>query len=199
MASGLLGVNEMGEQKEKGETKSQGRQPLRLPGLRIAKTSLAVFFCLIFYALVPLPYAGKVITALIATIISLRSTIKESYSVSFTRIQSTFVGAVFGLLVLKIKGWLEMTDGSLGYALLLAVFVALIIWISVSFLKENGAGLGAIVFLAIALGSDETIGSVHLALARFLDTLTGIVIALVVNRLLPFIADEGSGEGKAPS
>ena len=199
MASGLLGVNEMGEQKEKGETKSQGRQPLRLPGLRIAKTSLAVFFCLIFYALVPLPYAGKVITALIATIISLRSTIKESYSVSFTRIQSTFVGAVFGLLVLKIKGWLEMTDGSLGYALLLAVFVALIIWISVSFLKETGAGLGAIVFLAIALGSDDTIGPVHLALARFLDTLAGIVIALVVNRLLPFAVDEEQGEGKSPS
>lgn len=189
----------MGEEKERGESKAKGRLPLRLPGLRIVKTSLAVLICLVFYALVPLPYAGKVMTALIATVISLRSTIKESYSVSFTRIQSTFVGAVFGLLVLKIKDQVEIGDQTFDYAILLALFVALIIWISVSFLKETGAGLGAIVFLAIALGSDDTIGPVHLALARFLDTLAGIVIALVVNRLLPFAADEGPGEGRSHS
>lgn len=170
------------------------KNPLRLPGLRILKTSLAVFLCLLFYSLVPLPYTAKVMTALIAVIIFLRSIIKESFSVSFTRIQSTFVGAVFGLLVLVVKERIGLGDDTVPYMLVLAVFVMLVIWISVSFLKETGAGLGAIVFLAIALGAADPDGPVHLAAARFFDTLIGLIIALIVNRLLPFQVEEALDE-----
>ncbi len=162
------------------------RPPLRLPGLRIIKTALAVFFCLLFYALVPLPYEALVITALIAAIISLRSSIQESFTVSFTRIQSTFIGALLGLISLVIKEQLNIRDESLIYMLFLAFFVAFIIWVSVSFFQETGAGLGAIVFLAIALASDDQITPLHIAIARFLDTMIGLIIALLVNRALPF-------------
>lgn len=168
------------------EKEKKGRQPLRLPGLRIIKTSLAVFLCLVLYSLAPFPDTSKVTTALVATIISLRSTIKESFAVSFTRIQSTFVGAVFGLLVLMIKDRYQLDDKSFVYALLLSLFAALIIWISVSFLKSDGAGLGSITFLIISLGTLEGISPHYIAIARFFDTLIGIVIALLVNRLLPF-------------
>jgi uncharacterized membrane protein YgaE (UPF0421/DUF939 family) len=68
--------------------------------------------------------------------------------------------------------------------------VLLFIWISVSFLKETGVGLGAIVFLVIALGNTDGVTPLQLALARFFDTLIGIVIALIVNRLLPFPVEE---------
>jgi uncharacterized membrane protein YgaE (UPF0421/DUF939 family) len=161
--------------------------PLRLPGLRIIKTSLTVFLCLLFYSLVPLPENFKVVTALIAAIISLRSTIKESFLVSFARIQSTLVGAVFGYLALLFKAKVGWEDSSLVYALFLSAAVVLLIWFSVSFLKETtGAGLGAIVFLAIALGLTEGVSPHQLAIARFTDTVIGIVIALMINRLLPF-------------
>ncbi len=166
------------------------RQPLRPPGLRIIKTSLAVFLCLILYSLVPMPENFKVITALIGAIITLRSTIKESFLVSFTRVQSTFVGAVFGLVLILIKERIGFEDNSLVYALFLSLAVLLFIWISVSFLKETGVGLGAIVFLAIALGNTDGVTPLQLALARFFDTLIGIVIALIVNRLLPFPVEE---------
>lgn len=171
--------------------KKPGRRPLRLPGLRIIKTSLAVFLCLIFYALLPLPDTMKVTTALVATIISLRSTIQESFTVSFNRIQSTFLGAIFGLLVLTIKERLMLEDNSLAYALLLSFFAALIIWFSVALLKKgDGAGLGSIVFLIIASGTLEDVSPFQIAVARFFDTLIGIVIALFVNRALPFPSEE---------
>ena len=65
--------------------------------------------------------------------------------------------------------------------------MVLLFWFSVSFLKETtGAGLGAIVFLAIALGLTEGVSPLQLAIARFTDTVIGIVIALMINRLLPF-------------
>lgn len=169
------------------------RISLRLPGLRIIKTSLAVFLILVFYSLVPLPEHFKVVTALIAAIISLRSTIKESFSVSFTRVQSTFVGAVFGLVLILIKEGIGLEDSSLVYALFLSLAVVLFIWISVSFLKETGVGLGAIVFLVIALGKTDEVTPLQLATARFVDTLIGIVIALLVNQLLPFPAEEEQG------
>jgi uncharacterized membrane protein YgaE (UPF0421/DUF939 family) len=170
------------------------RQPLRLPGLRIIKTSLAVLLCLLFYALVPLPATFKVVTALVAAIISLRSTIQESFAASLTRIQSTFVGAVFGFAVLLTKDKFGMDDRSMIYALVLSLGVVLVMWISVSFFKETGAGLGAIVFLAIALGLSENVTPFQLAVARFLDTLIGIVIALVINRVLPFPPEEGRAD-----
>lgn len=172
---------------EKEKPRGVGRSHLRLPGLRIIKTSLAVFLCLIFYSLLPFPETMKVTTALVATIISLRSTIQESFAVSFTRIQSTFVGAVFGLLVLMIKESLHLEASSLVYALLLSFFAALVIWFSVVFLKKgDGAGLGSIIFLIIALATLEDASPLQIAIARFFDTLIGIIIALVVNRALPF-------------
>lgn len=166
---------------------------MRLPGLRIIKTSLAVFIVLLIYSLAPLPKTFKVVTALVAAIISLKSTIRESFSVSFTRVQSTFIGAVFGLVLILIKEGVGLEDSSLVYALFLSLAVVLFIWINVSFLKETGAGLGAIVFLAIALGMTEEVTPLQLATARFVDTLIGIVTALLVNQLLPFPTEE---EGK---
>ena len=166
---------------------------MRLPGLRIIKTSLAVFIVLLIYSLAPLPKTFKVVTALVAAIISLKSTIRESFSVSFTRVQSTFIGAVFGLVLILIKEGVGLEDSSRVYALFLSLAVVLFIWINVSFLKETGAGLGAIVFLAIALGMTEEVTPLQLATARFVDTLIGIVTALLVNQLLPFPTEE---EGK---
>ncbi len=160
----------------------------RLPGLRIIKTALAVLVCLLFYSLVPLPKNFKVVTALIAAIISLRSTMRESFTVSLTRVQSTFVGALFGFCLLLIKEAVGLENDSIIYALFLSLAVLLFIWISTSFLKETGVGLGAIVCLAIALGLTGEVTPLELATARFLDTLIGIVIALGINHLLPFPA-----------
>jgi len=187
--SGVIGIRKLKDLIDSARA-GKKRQPLRPPGLRIIKTSLAVFLCLILYSLVPMPENFKVITALIGAIITLRSTIKESFLVSFTRVQSTFVGAVFGLVLILIKERIGFEDNSLVYALFLSLAVLLFIWISVSFLKETGVGLGAIVFLVIALGNTDGVTPLQLALARFFDTLIGIVIALIVNRLLPFPVEE---------
>ena len=163
-------------------------EPLRFPGLRIIKTSLAVFLVLILYLL--LPETSNATTAAIAAIIAMRSSIKDSYVASFIRLQSTFVGAVFGLIILMLKEVSNLEYNSLVYNLLLSFLVLLVIWISVSFLRSDGAVLGSIVLLAIAIGPILDMSPFQAAITRFLDTLIGVGIALLVNRVLPLSPEE---------
>jgi uncharacterized membrane protein YgaE (UPF0421/DUF939 family) len=158
-------------------------QPLRFPGLRILKTSLAVFLCLMTYLLLPPNF--NAMTASIAAVIALKSSIKDSVLAAFTRLQSTFVGAVFGLIILEIRQLLDLDFNSLLYNLLLSFFVLLVIWISVSFFRSDGATLGLIILLIIAIGPIRGMTPLEAAATRFLDTLVGIVIALVINIILP--------------
>lgn len=169
-------------------------EPLRFPGLRIIKTSLAVFLVLILYLL--LPETSNATTAAIAAIIAMRSSIKDSYVASFIRLQSTFVGAVFGLIILMLKEVSNLEYNSLVYNLLLSFFVLLVIWISVSFLRSDGAVLGSIVLLAIAIGPILDMSPFQAAITRFLDTLIGVGIALLVNRVLPLSPEPEEDEKK---
>lgn len=159
------------------------REPLRFPGLRIIKTSLSVFVILMLYLL--LPETSNATTAAIAAIIAMRSSIRDSYVAAFIRLQSTFVGAVFGLIILQLKQMTNLEYNTLPYNLLLAFFVLLVIWISVSFLRSEGAVLGSIVLLVIAIGPILEMSPLQAAITRFLDTLIGVVVALLVNRVLP--------------
>ncbi len=158
-------------------------EPLRFPGLRILKTSLVVFLCLMVYLLLPKHF--NAMTATIAGIIALKGTVRDSLLAGFTRLQSTFVGAVFGLIILEVRQLLDLEFGSLLYYLLLSFFVLLVIWISVSFLRSEGAILGGVVLLVIAIGPIHSMTPLEAATTRFLDTLIGIVIALLVNIVLP--------------
>ncbi|MDD4542121.1 MAG: aromatic acid exporter family protein [Eubacteriales bacterium] len=168
------------------------REPLRFPGLRIIKTSLAVFVVLMLYLL--LPETSNATTAAIAAIIAMRSSIRDSYVAAFIRLQSTFVGAVFGLIILQLKEMTKLEYDSLPYNLLLALFVLLVMWISVSFLRSDGAVLGSIVLLVIAIGPILDMSPLQAAITRFLDTLIGVVVALLVNRVLPLPQTEEDKE-----
>ncbi|HHU04711.1 MAG: aromatic acid exporter family protein [Saccharofermentanales bacterium] len=168
------------------------KEPLRFPGLRIIKTTLAVFICLMLYLL--MPETSNVLTASIATIIATKSSIKDSYLAAFIRLQSTFVGAIFGLIILQLKEVSNLEYNTLPYNLLLSFFVLLVIWISVSFLRSEGAILGSIVLLAIAIGPILDMSPFQAAVSRFLDTLIGVIVALLVNRILPMVPQEEEKE-----
>lgn len=170
-------------------------EPLRFPGLRIIKTSLAVFLCLMVYLLLPQNF--NAMTATIAAVIAIKGTVKDSLLASFTRLQSTFVGAVFGLIILEIRQLLDLEFTSLLYYLLLSFFVLVVIWISVSFFRSDGAILGVVVLLVIAIGPIYGMTPLEAATTRFLDTLIGIVIALLINIVLP-IPQPKEGEKRIP-
>lgn len=161
------------------------RKPLRAPGLRTVKTSLAVFLCLMLYYFL-LPDQLNVLTACIAAIISLKGNMRESRIASFVRLQSTFVGAVFGLIILQVREWTRLDYDSLSYYILLSLFVVLVIWISVSFLRSDGAVLGSIVLLIIAIEPILDKTPFQAAAYRMIDTLIGVGIGLLTNHLLPF-------------
>lgn len=171
------------------------REPIRFPGLRIIKTSLSVFLILMLYLI--LPETSNATTAAIAAIIAMRSSIKDSYVAAIIRLQSTFIGAVFGLIILQLKEVTNLEYNSLPYNLLLSLFVLLLIWISVTFLRSDGAVLGAVVLLIIAIGPILDMSPFQAAVTRFLDTLIGVVIALLVNSVLPLSSLEKEEEKDA--
>ena len=169
------------------------QEPIRFPGLRIIKSSQAVFLVLMLYLI--LPATSIATTPAIAAIIAMRGSIKDSYVAAFIRLQSTFIGAVFGLIILELKEVTNLEYNTLPYNLLLSIFVLSLIWISVSFLRSDGAVLGSVVLLVIAIGPILDMTPLQAAVTRFLDTLVGVVIALLVNSVLPLTPHEEE-EGK---
>jgi len=84
----------------------------------------------------------------------------------------------------------KLEYNTLPYNLLLSLFVLLLIWISVTFLRSDGAVLGSVVLLIIAIGPILDMTPLQAAVTRFLDTLVGVVIALLVNGVLPLASLE---------
>lgn len=157
---------------------------ITMPGMRIIKTTLAVFLCLLV-SLFRKEQDNNTFFAVIAAVITLKSSIKDSKQSAVVRLQATAFGAVFGLVALKLRSAIGISWHSVGYFVILSVMVFVLIWVSVQVFKSQGTALGAVVFFSIALNHVADVQAPMFALHRFIDTLIGVLIALAVNRILP--------------
>lgn len=157
---------------------------LKIPGMRIAKTVIAVFLCLIV-AHFRNNYMENTFFACIAAIISLKGSIEDSKFSSFTRVEGTFIGALVGLLALHIQLWLGLSLNSWAYSAILAVLVGCVLWIMKTFFHSQAATIACISLLSIAINHGMDAEPFLFAYHRFVDTLLGVLIALAINYVLP--------------
>lgn len=150
------------------------------PGQRIFKTSLAVFLSFIFshfrstYAL---PFY-----AAIAAIICTKSDVNDSINIGVNRIFGTLIGGIFGFLYLFYIR--KMVYNEILNYLLIAIFIAILIWFMSSLDKPNAISIMAIVFCSISINhAGDKFGAINFALNRTLDTLVGVVIAILINSI----------------
>lgn len=151
---------------------------LKLPGLRIIKTFIATLIALLISQY--RPGLGQPFQSAIAAIICLQQNVDDSRDVGINRIIGTLLGGLCGLVYLmlvpagSLAPWLELT--------LISVLTSIIIWVMAMLNKPKALVIMAIVFLAITLIPSTNEPAYMSALNRTLDTMIGVITAVVVNR-----------------
>lgn len=167
--------------------------PTFLPhlGLRIIKTSIAVFLCLLIHYV--MGYKGMMLQSCITAIICVQPYMSDTKKSSFNRGIGTLIGGVWGLLFLLLINQFEfISSHEILIYILMSIGVLIVIYSTVAIKLSDVAGLTAITFLCIAIGFDSGDSPLVTTLLRIFDTVIGIVVALLVNIIrLPKIKEEG--------
>ncbi len=159
-------------------------------GLRIIKTSFAVFLCLLIHYLIG--YKGMMLQSCITAIICIQPYFKDTKKFALNRGIGTLIGAIWGLLfLLLIEEFDFIKTHELLVYLLIAIGVLIVIYTTVAIKLSDAAGLCAITFLCIVIGFDSTDSPLIITLSRLFDTIIGIIVALIVNiARLPKVREE---------
>lgn len=148
-------------------------------GLRAAKTSIAVFICVLLAIILN---RSDMFFASIAAIICMRQTYDETYHAGRRRLIGTLIGGIVGLIVLLIS---HNIPYKLYFTSIFAPFFILIVIYICNFVNFKGSvEIGCIVLLSvIMLHSDIAYKNTFLyVIDRVLDTSLGIVVAMFVNK-----------------
>jgi uncharacterized membrane protein YgaE (UPF0421/DUF939 family) len=139
-------------------------------GMRNIKTAIAVCLCVFISKLLKLEYPFY---AAIAAIISMESSITNSFKAGKNRMMGTIVGAFTGLIFASIQP---------NNALLCGLGIIVLIYICDQLKWHSSVTIAGIVFMAITVnlnGKNPLIYSAN----RIIDTFLGITVSLAVNYL----------------
>lgn len=137
-------------------------------GMRNIKTGIAVLLATIagYIGIIQFPlYTVSV------CIFSVKNTVKDSLDDSVSRILGTLLGGFIGYIIAKLV-WGNMFITPLG--------VILVIHLCNIFKISDSAGIASVTFSAILLGVGDSNPLLY-SVARTIDTLVGVLIALLVN------------------
>lgn len=150
-------------------------------GLRIIKSSLAVFICLvldIFRGQTGVPFYSA-----IAAVLCIQPLQEEGLKAGWSRICGTFIGAFWGTIILFINlRFIPEPQVVLRYALM-SLGVIPVIYTAVLLKKHGSVFISCIVLLSINVNHIGDENPYLFIFNRVLDTLLGVGIALLINSL----------------
>ena len=159
-------------------------EPWVLPhlGLRIVKTTVAVFLCLLFYYLRGYRGQDMPTEAAITAIICMQPYVRDTGAYALTRFVGTLVGVFWGLLLLLLLNDFPALGQSvlLLYAMM-ALGVLATLYSAVLVRMPDAAGLASIVFLCIVIAFPDIDEPLRQAAHRILDVFVGTAVATAVN------------------
>ena len=156
---------------------------LPIPGQRIFRSMVAVWLCFAVYFL--RGQSGIPFYSVIAALQCLQPYTKEMGKVARKRLVGTLIGAFWGLLTLLLELGL-LYDGipdEWSHFLLLGLFTGIVLYSTVLLKATEASYFSAVVFLSIAVNHIGDANPYLFAFNRMLDTLIGVLIAEIVNRL----------------
>ena len=136
-------------------------------GMRTIKTSISVFFCIIISSM----FGIDPFYTCIAAVSTIQSSIQSSFIVGRDRMIGSTIGAIYGVIFSCFGN----------YNALLTALALLSVIYTVNFIKSKGAvNIACIVVISIMV--DPTVTSpIENGVSRLIQTLLGIVIAVLVN------------------
>ena len=151
-------------------------------GRRIIKTVIAVFICaLIGY------FRGNstAIVSMVAAVICIQPTREKSVMFAVNRIFGTLLGGLLGAACLYLARLVGLTSIAPLYYLFISVMLIPLILLTLLIRRPSVSSFSCVVFLMVTVTLVDGSGPVMYAVWRTLETLIGIVVALLVNRFFP--------------
>lgn len=140
-------------------------------GMRTIKTSIAVTIS------ITLAYILKLNSPFfvgVAAIIAMQDNLVDSYRMGRNRVLGTILGAVVGLLGSLI---------SAGNPIIIGIGIIIVIHLCNKLGWNKSISIASIVFISITLNVEEG-SELYYSLNRILDTIVGIVVAVIVNFII---------------
>lgn len=149
-------------------------------GMRLIKTGIAVFLC--FCVNMLRGDADVVFYSHIAAIYCMQDSVAETKRNAVNRAVATTVGALYGLVTLLLFPSLaiETMSERLIHGFVISAMVIFVVYTTVVIKQRDTAYFANVVYLSIVI-NNITNNPYIFAWNRFLDTMIGIVIALLVN------------------
>ena len=88
------------------------------------------------------------------------------------------------MVILLIIDFTPLVPFSLLYYVLISLCIAPVIYLTVMINRESSAFIACVVFLSIVLSHFDTENHYLFAVQRMLETIAGIIIALIINRVI---------------
>lgn len=160
-------------------------------GLRMIKTSIAVFLCFLIYVL--RNEQGIVFYSCIAAVLCVQQDSRDTLRVGKNRMEGTIIGGVIGMLTLVFMKYIFVNDNKLFCYLLISLMIIPTIYTTIWLKKPSASYISCVVFLSITVSHGADGNPYMFALMRMLDTFIGILVAYVVNLIyLPSIKESNS-------
>ena len=159
------------------------KKALPLPGQRIIRSVIAVWLCFAVYLL--RGRQGIPIYSTIAVLQCIQPYTKDTTAMARKRVIGTLIGAVWGLaaLLLELELFRLGQTNELQHYLLVGLFVGVVIYSTVLLKLRESSYFSAVVFLTIAVNHIWDINPYLFVFDRTLDTVIGVLLAEIVNRV----------------
>lgn len=152
-------------------------------GLRIIKSSFAVFLCHIVHFI--RKGDGILFYSILAALWCIQVYVSTSKANAKQRFIGTCIGAIYGLLYLLVRRRLEyvLKIYETLDAIILSLMIAVILYTTVVLKKKKASYFSCVVFLSIVVNHAVDANPYLFVWNRFLDTVIGIFIGVGVNTL----------------
>lgn len=144
-------------------------------GFRNIKTGIAVFICLIIFKLIN---REDCTFACVASILCMGDSVESSLDLGKERIIGTLFGGISSIAFLYIVNFIP--NVGINSPVIIAIGVSFIIYICNVFKCQDSCGVCCMVYISIMLNYAGS-GAILYSANRTLDTLIGVIIAIVVN------------------
>lgn len=155
-------------------------------GMRIIKTVLSIFISL----MISLMIKGQPTNSTVAALICVRQSDKETLHIGTSRIIGTIFGGIFSEIFLLICHFFNIKLFTISYYTIICLLLIPIMKFMLIIKKPDAARYASIVTLLTLLSYAKQKNAYHHVFLRIVDTMIGVVVAIIVNKLLPYKKEE---------
>lgn len=142
-------------------------------GLRNIKTGISVCICLVLFYKDPF-------FATIASVMCMQDTMEHSVKIGTTRVTGTLIGGTLGLIFLNLTRYINAENF---VPIITAIGVSSAIYLCNTINRPEACAMSSLVLIAIMI-APSTSSAFGYAFKRTVETILGIIVALLVNKYI---------------